>query len=258
MCLWIIQARKIACLTRFFFLFVQTSTTSRGRSKHCSIKWPRISQDHSKQFKFAENPTIQTLMNTLGTHRSSICQAWPRIGGGINWSCGQTRVEICLHINQPPTPRGAVFTPSYLPSPGLPPLLFFSLCLSSNPSFVNGLQFKTSESCWLSRTEGVKKWSRDHRQMEVRDKREGRQRQIPWQGCGVESSKLKQALPPPPPSATNTPSIYSATHSYNHIWNGGKTGRLSGGGGMVGWCYLRDSSRCRFSQHTCHVCYSSA
>lgn len=163
---------------------------------------------------------------------------------------------MSTHKSATNSPRGCfyslLFALTWVTSP------FFSLCLSSNPSSVNGLQFKTSESCWLSRTEGVKKWSRDHRQMEVRDKREGRQKQSRGRGGGVESSKLEQALPPPPPSATNTPSIYSATHLYNHIWNGGKTGRLSGGGGMVGWCYLRDSSRCRFSQHTCHVCYSSA
>lgn len=67
------------------------------------------------------------------------------------------------------------------------------------------------------------------REMEVEDKRDGRQGQIPRGSRKGEQAKTSiNSTPPTPHTRTNTLSILPHTH--NHISNGGRTGRLRGGG----------------------------
>lgn len=102
---------------------------------------PEITENHSKQFEFAKSlqtNTANTNEYTLPSLGFSICQAQPRLGGGVNWSGGQTCGEMCTY-KSPADPPQWFYSPLPHLTQSPPPLLLRSLCLSSSPSSVNGL-----------------------------------------------------------------------------------------------------------------------
>lgn len=121
-------------LTLFSVQFPNFKSRQRKLKNTASTNDPEIAENHSKQFEFAKSlqtNTADTNEYTLPSLAFSICQVQQRIGGGVNWSGDQTRVEKCLHINHQRSPPGAVFTSillsltltSVLP----PPLPFLSV-----------------------------------------------------------------------------------------------------------------------------------
>ncbi len=128
-------------LTLFSEQFPNYKSKQRKLKNTAATNDPEIAENHSKQFEFAKSlqtNTADTNEYTLPSLAFSICQVQPRIGGGVNWSSGQTRVEKCLHINHWRTPPGGVFTSILLSLTltSVPPPPFR---LSSSPSSVNGL-----------------------------------------------------------------------------------------------------------------------